>query len=261
MSFNEQQLRAINSDSRTILVLAGAGAGKSTTMIARICRLIEEGVEPNQILSLTFTNAAALEMKEKYKKQCKKLTTNMPEFRTFHSFCYSLIIKDSNIREKLGYSKIPSICDDNKLNEIKTKVRLQVKCNLSEAKMSGDVPLSSKEKFSLELFNKALKREIIKENLITFDMLCYNVCILFEKDDPCISKYKKQYKYINVDEFQDTDRKQMKFVASFPEDTSIFCVADALQNIYAFRGTTNEYVKTLSEAPIWVYWLLTAGRK
>lgn len=252
MGANEQQLEAINSDDRTILCLAGAGAGKSFTLVNRIARLVNRGEDPKSILALTFTNAAAFEMGEKYKKLCTSAANKgQPEFRTFHGFCYSLLIKDKNVRERLGYSKVPEICDDNKIKKLKSEAKLMTNCKLTEAKIEEQVPLTKQEKFSLDTYKKALKKLIKDNNVITFDMLCYNVCELFEKDDECVSRYKKRYKYIFVDEFQDTDRRQLKFIASFSDQTSVFCVGDALQCIYQFRGTSNEYIKAFSADPNW----------
>ena len=102
MEFNEQQLNAINSNDDAILCLAGAGAGKTASMVNRIVRLVKDGVAPETILALTFTNAAAFEMKQRYKKiQGANLGKKLPEFRTFHGFCYNVIIKTPAVREKM----------------------------------------------------------------------------------------------------------------------------------------------------------------
>ena len=88
---NAEQLKVINSNERTILCLAGAGAGKSFSLVHRIARLVNEGADPTSILALTFTNAAACEMQNKYKQvEGLDLSKPCPEFRTFHGFCYSL---------------------------------------------------------------------------------------------------------------------------------------------------------------------------
>lgn len=227
---NEQQLEAATCDDRTILCLAGAGAGKTHTMLSRIERQVRSGIDPASILALTFTNAAAFEMKERYKKIPNiDLTKAVPEFRTFHSFCYSLIVKDRDVREKLGYTKIPELCDDMQLKELKAKVKLQIGCKLSDAILENDIPLSKKDQESKDLFQKALIKTIKKENLITFDMMCYNVCELFVQKYECIEKYRQKYKFIYCDEFQDTDSRQYKFISSFPNTTSFYLVADALQ--------------------------------
>lgn len=249
---NDQQLEAATCNDRTTLCLAAAGCGKTKTLIARTVRLVNDGVNPTSILSLTFTNAAAFEMAERYKKfPGVDLSLGVPEFRTFHSFCYSLIIKDKDVREKLGYSKVPELCDDNQMKELRAKVKLQIGCTLSDSALENDVPLSRKDQDMKDLFNKALIKTIKKDNLITFDIMCYNVCELFVKDYDCITKYKQKYRYINIDEMQDCDPKQFRFVSSFPETTNFFLVGDILQAIYGFRGCTNEFIKQLVNAPGW----------
>lgn len=249
---NDEQFEAAYSDERTILCLAGAGCGKTKTLITRVERLVRQGTDPHSILALTFTNAAAFEMKERYKKlPGLDISKGVPEFRTFHSFCYSLIIKDTVIRERLGYSKIPELCDDSTMKELRTKVKMAIGCKLTDAQLENDVLLSKKDAEDKKIFQKALIKEIKKENVITFDIMCYNVCELFEKDEECTHFYKQKYKHVIVDEFQDSDRRQMKFVGSFPATTNFWFCADALQCIYQFRGTTNEFVKTLSTAPGW----------
>ena len=253
MALNDQQIEAVNSDERTILCLAAAGCGKTKTLVSRIARLVDSGVDPRSILALTFTNAAAFEMGQRY-RMFKGIdpTKPMPEFRTFHSFCYSLIIKDKDIREKLGYTKVPEICEDQRIEAIKKEAKIATKCSLSDAKLNDPkVKLTPQEKFEKEVYDKTVRRKIRDENVITFDMLCYNVCQLFSKNDPVADKYKQKYVHLLCDEMQDTDRKQFQFISSFPETTSIFFVGDALQNLYAFRGTSNEFIKQLSSDPNW----------
>ena len=250
MAFNDQQLEAINCNDRTILCLAGAGAGKSTTMVNRLKRLVDEGANPKSLLALTFTNAAAFEMGEKYRK-LPGVHGDTPEFRTFHSFCYSLIIKDKAIRNRLGYQKVPTICDDNKIKLLQSQAQEQVGSNFSENELKHPELLSKQDQYTFAIYTKALTKLIREENVITFDMLCYNVCELFVRNELEAIKYKKKYTCICVDEFQDSDTVQYRFVASFPETTSIFLCGDALQNIYAFRGCHNTFIKQLCQDPNW----------
>jgi len=249
--FNDQQLQVIVSKSPRIMCLAGAGAGKTRTLLGRITHLIETGVDPTSILALTFTNAAAFEMKERYKRLGVDLSRGVPEFRTFHSFCYSLIIKDKSVREKLGYTQIPQVCDDDEFKEIKTRIKLQLNSKLTEEQMEGKNLYTRAQQDQYALFKKALIKELKTQNVITFDIMCYNVCELFERDLDEVKKYKDKYKYLFVDEYQDCDARQNKFVVSFPESTNVALFADALQNIYQFRDCTNKYVKEFAESPAW----------
>lgn len=250
---NESQLKAIQSNGSKILCLAGAGTGKTFTLIERIGRLVSEGhCQGENVLSLTFTNAAAFEMKERYAKKYSHLNSSLPEFRTFHAFCYSLLSSDIAIRTRMGYvaSTPPQICDEHKMKEIQKRVKLQCNVNLSDAKLEHPELLSPPDKYLYEVFMKGLKKELGRQNLITFDMLCYDICKLFEDNDPIVQHYKSKYHYIFVDEFQDTDPKQWRFVKSFT-NSHLFIVGDALQALYGFRNADSSIIKNLSRDPEW----------
>lgn len=248
MSLNKEQLHAINSNSDRILCLAGAGTGKSTTLLQRISRLVDDGVPASSILALTFTNAAGAEMRERYSSSHSG--TEIPEFRTFHSFCYSLICKDFAIRAALGYDKIPNIASDSQEKDIIKKAKLQCKISLTEEQLLYRRNLTKKQRFEAELYDKAIARLLKQDNLITFDMLNSEMANLFDADHISTHPYKLKYKYIMCDEFQDTDKFQMKFLSSF-YNSKFFFVGDTLQNIYSFRGTDNTFIKVLSTSSDW----------
>ena len=248
MAANNEQLQAINSKSDRILCLAGAGAGKSFTLLERISKLVDDGVAPSSILALTFTNAAGAEMRERY--EAKHVGQLTPQFRTFHSFCYSIVCRDPAIRSGLGYETIPNIASESEEKEIIERAKAQCNVSLSADQLAHRDDLTKKERFQAELFDKAVYRLLRQDNLITFDKLNSEVADLFAADHISTKPYKLQYKYIFVDEFQDTDSFQIKFLNSFP-DTNLFFVGDCLQNIYSFRGTSNEYIKALSDTPAW----------
>lgn len=247
MNANDQQLQAINSNSQKLLVMAGAGAGKTFVMIQRVSRLVNEGVDPSSILVLTFTNNAAFEMRERYKNQNPGRI--IPEFRTFHSFCYSLIVKNNLVRQAIGYLNVPKIATEGDVKWIERNARMQTNFEISQKKIN-DGKLSPKDAQSYAIYKKAYNRLLRQQNLITFDILCYDICQLFVQDAECIRQYKEQYKYLFVDEFQDTDPKQIQFLDSF-KDVNLFYTGDALQNIYGFRGCTNAVLKLLSKDDSW----------
>lgn len=248
MGLNKEQLQAVNSNSDRILCLAGAGAGKTKTMLDRISRLVKDGNPPSSIMALTFTNAAAAEMKERYKNL--NIGDETPEFRTFHSFCYAILCKDSAMRTALGYDGIPSIASDDQEKAIYEKAKTQCKVTLSKTQLNTREGLTKKEQFQADLYDKAVNRLMRSENIITFDKLNSDTAELFASGDPATQPYKDKYKYIFVDEFQDTDKYQIKFLNSFTNTNFYFC-GDCLQNIYSFRGTSNEYIKALSNTPGW----------
>lgn len=247
--YNDEQLEAINSNDKNILVLACAGAGKSTTLVSRAARLIKDGESERSILCLTFTNKAGAEMSEKFRRMFPNMT-HIPEFRTFHAFCYSLIVRDKEIRNLLGYDKIPSIASDAMVKEAREIATLQTKIKLSDDILSGKQPCPPRDRIKLETWNKSYKKYLARLGLITFDIMANDVSSLFIKNHDSSIKYKKKYEHIMVDEFQDTDTKQFKFVASFNE-SNFFLVGDALQAIYAFRGADNRYIKMLSRDDSW----------
>lgn len=248
MEFNTEQQLAINSKSDRILCLAGAGSGKTATFVERISNLVNNGVLPISILALTFTNAAATEMRERY--ETSHLGQLTPEFRTFHSFCYSIVVKDFAIRSALGYSTIPNIASEAEEREIKEKAKTQCKITLTNDQLLFRCGLSKKEQFQVELYDKAVWRLMKQENLITFDKLNSEVADLFAANHTATQPYKLRYKYILVDEFQDTDAHQIKFLNSFNNTNFYFC-GDCLQNLYSWRGTSNEFIKALSNSEGW----------
>lgn len=243
-TMNEQQILAVTDDSRRIVCLAGAGSGKTFTMLNRISRLIDEGVDPQSILALTFTRASALDMKSRYILNHKN--SICPEFKTFHAFCYTLLSTDREILHTLGYHNVPAIADDNDI--IKMKAKIHAELNIKQK--PENKLLTPKEQFQQELYNKRLKKLMNAENVISFDTLSKEVCNLFESNDTCIQVYKDKYKYIFIDEFQDTDPTQFKFMLSF-ENSNLFVVGDVLQSIYGFRNADSHIIKSLIDSKDW----------
>ena len=253
-SLNDEQQAAVLSNEKQVLCLAGAGTGKTQCMIYRIRHLIEDqNVLPSNILVLTYTNAAAYEMQDRYKKLSK--TYSCPEFRTFHGFCYSLLCRNKDVLHRLGYSTPPTIIEEEQFKEVVTTAKLQANTKLSNYKISHPDKLSPKEKFQYDLYHKALKRLLNQMNAITFDLLADEVCNLFIQNDNVIEGYLNQYKYIFVDEFQDTDPLQYKFIKTFT-DANKFVIGDALQAIYAFRNADSSIIKSLASSNDWITYRL-----
>ena len=250
---SKSQQAVINCKDRKILCLAGAGSGKTHTLLARISKLVEDGVDPESILALTFTNAAAFEMQERY--QSTHSGQKLPEFRTFHSFCYHLIAVDAKVLKAIGYATLPDISDDATEKRITNEAMLQTGLHLSDKKVYGNSVLTAEEARDLLIIRKAASRLMKQRNLITFNLLSKYVCDLFINDDPVVASYKQKYKYIHVDEYQDSDRLQDSFVKSFT-DSYLFVVGDALQNLYSFRGTSSMMIKQLSKDDTWTTLLL-----
>lgn len=258
IALNEEQQRAVDCDDKKILCLACAGAGKTQVLISRLWRLVsQDNVDPRTILCLTFTRAAAFEMRARYEKLQKAssevMTSYMqikPEINTFHAFCYSLVLHDADVRNKIGYKRPPKILEPASVKKYQKEAILQTNIKLPIKKLSKNINRTRSEEQEFRLYDKAFRRLLKQKNLITFDILCEDVCKLFYNSDDCIAKYLQRYKYIMIDEFQDTDATQVKFMESF-KDSSWFCVGDALQNLYSFRGTSNQFIKDYSQDDSW----------
>lgn len=247
---NVEQQKVINCDASKIVVVAGAGAGKTASLVHRVNRLVNDGENPESILVLTFTRAAAFEMRQRYVAITDN-KINIPEFKTFHAFCYALISNDVHVLKAIGYKNVPSIIENDEDKKYKQIAKVKSGTKLSDKKLATGEGLSLKESREYKIYKKILQQLICDANLITFDDLFAKVCDLFKADDPSIMKYKNRYKHLIIDEFQDTDPKQWEFAQSIP-DCNICVIGDALQSLYSFRGADSELIKSLTDSPEWV---------
>lgn len=248
---NEEQKKVIYCDSDKIVVVAGAGSGKTASLVHRVKRLVDDGVDPSSILVLTFTRAAAFEMRDRYVSIMSHSNKDIPEFKTFHAFCYSLISNDVNVLRSIGYNTVPDVVDNGEDTKYKQMARVQSGTKMSQKKLDSELDsLSLKERREYTIYKKILQKLLCESNMITFDDLFAKVCKLFKDSDPCVDKYKKQYRHIIIDEFQDTDPKQWEFALSIP-NCNICVIGDALQSLYSFRGADSKLIKSLTEDPDW----------
>ncbi|MDR3020966.1 MAG: UvrD-helicase domain-containing protein, partial [Treponema sp.] len=240
---NEPQIEAACSIEGPSLIIAGAGSGKTRVITYRIAYMLEKGIPQSAILALTFTNKAAHEMETRVKqltgKKLQSLTVS-----TFHAFGLKVIRDEA---ELLGYRKNFSVYDEtDKMSLIKETLRdckmYSPKINLYElsqhfskiktglAKWSDDATMEN----VYEEYNQGLKIY----NSVDFDDLLVIPLELFEKHDDILQKYRQKYRYIMVDEFQDTSFIQyrlMKLLAG-KKDANICVVGDDDQSIYSWRG-------------------------
>ena len=246
------QQEVIDCTSKDCVVLAGAGSGKTFTLISKINKLVERHrITPDCILVLTFTRVAATNMREKYLSTCTLSRERIPDFNTFHAFCYKVLKEYPETLEALGYSELPRVVDEVELNQLKLQAKSTVSCKLSDSKLNNPSSLKGKEKFEYEKFKRAFDHVLSTTNCVTFDKLSEQVCGLFTHNDQSVQKVKSQYKYLFVDEFQDTDEVQFNFVQSMSHCKRVLC-GDPLQNIYQFRGCSNRPLKQLTDDPNWV---------
>lgn len=257
---NDAQRKAVEHTEGPLLVLAGAGAGKTKTVVYRILNLIYKGVSPENILAVTFTNKAAKEMRERIENmlhQNKEINrpisiTGKPFVATFHSLGVQIIkenakevgltrnftiydrsdskkaIKDS--LEKAGYN--PKEFEPNKILGIISREKGNfVTAENYEANSSGEYF----EKVISSVW-KNYEQILKKENALDFDDLLLVSAKLLERED-MREKYSERFKYIHIDEYQDTNKVQYKIAEAIASRHKNICVVgDIDQNIYSWRG-------------------------
>lgn len=256
-SLNEPQREAVTAPEGPMMIIAGAGSGKTRVLTYRIAFLIEHGIEPFQILSLTFTNKAAKEMRERIESVVGNEAKNL-WMGTFHSVFAKILRFEGS---KLGYQSNFTIYDaDDSKSLLKTIIKEKnlddklYKPNVVFSKISkAKNNLVSWQRYSqdadylLEDENSGRPKiwEIYKEyalrcfkaNAMDFDDLLYNTNVLFEKHLDVLNKYQHKFKYVLIDEFQDTNISQYNITRRLASRHQNICVVgDDAQSIYAFRG-------------------------
>lgn len=248
------QKKVIESHATHIVVKAGAGSGKTSTMIEKIRLLVDcYGADQKSIVVLTFTNVAASYMRTKYLNESNKSYSDdsIPYFGTFHAFCYRVLSENQDAVKAIGYEHLPYIADDIEMQNMIMESLNAVGSSLTAKQISNKENLYGKKRLEYEHYIKYLKSKMIKNNIIDFDTLSESVCNLFKTCDASVSKLKDECKYLFVDEFQDTDNIQFDFIKSM-EKSRVFLFGDPMQNIYRFRGCTNTPMKNLVKDDKWV---------
>ena len=231
-----------------MLVLAGAGSGKTSVLTNRIAYLIEEGVSPANILAITFTNKAAREMKERVTKLIGA-DARYIQISTFHSFGLK-ILKENY--EFLGYDKNFVILDSDDTLTVVKKLMKDLNMNpkyynareLRSKISSAKNELITPEKFKKQEYDEKIVtlykkycQKLKAGNSVDFDDLLVLPIKLFEISPSILNSYQERYKYILIDEYQDTNEAQYVFSKMISKKyRNIFVVGDNDQAIYAFRG-------------------------
>ena len=260
---NEQQLQPVYALEGPVLVLAGAGSGKTRVLTYRIANLIEKGVSPYSILAITFTNKAAKEMQDRI-----EAVTGIrgAQISTFHSFCTKVLRQDI---EALGvYTRNFSIYDDEDSNKVvarivksyqleddKKALAKEIRNHISYAKNYGFDPASYASKVrgipNAQLILRAYQDyqdELIRNNALDFDDLLLIVLKLFAHHPEILQKYQDRYQYIHVDEFQDTNKIQYMILRLLGNKyANVFVVGDDDQSIYGWRGADYTNIRKFVE--------------
>ena len=248
---NDKQKEAAMHIDGPLLILAGAGSGKTSTMTERIAYMIQQGIDPYNILVVTFTNKAAREMRGRV----EDLVGYMDNLwmMTFHSMCLRILRYHC---ELIGYKPnfviydgtdqktlVKSITKEMNINdkEFSPAYLLSIISKYKEKSMNAEdfkkhVEDNFKNKIIYQVF-KAYDEQLKANNAMDFDDLLLNTVKLFEKDEATLLKYQNRFHYIMVDEYQDTNHIQYKLIKMLAEAHHNLCVVgDDDQCIYQWRG-------------------------
>ncbi|MDY2960165.1 MAG: UvrD-helicase domain-containing protein [Hornefia sp.] len=255
MSFenlNEKQRAAVKQITGPLLILAGAGSGKTSTMTHRIAYMIEQGISPYSILAVTFTNKAASEMRARVEELVGGVARDM-WIMTFHSMCLRVL---RVYPEAAGYEKnfliydttdqktlVKNIIKEKGINEKEFSPRYLLSA-ISDCKEKGisaeEYTKTAEDNYktkAIGLVYKEYSKRLKKNNAMDFDDILLNCVKLFEADEDILRKYQNRFQYIMVDEYQDTNHMQYKLISMLAESHHNLCVVgDDDQCIYQWRG-------------------------
>ncbi|GFR36081.1 hypothetical protein TCEA9_18930 [Thermobrachium celere] len=236
---NREQREAVETLEGPLLILAGAGSGKTRVLTYRIANLIENGVYPGNILAITFTNKAAQEMKERIIQLVGDDAKNI-WISTFHSACVRILRQDI---DKIGYNKDFVIYDDGDQEKIVKECLKEL--NIDEKAMPPKDILSKIGSLKNELMDaetyysrygmdfktrnlaniyKLYQKKLKKNNALDFDDIIMLTVKLFKQNQDVLNYYRRKFRYILVDEYQDTNRAQYEFVNILAKEHRNLCV-------------------------------------
>ena len=241
------QRNAVYIKEKNVLVVASPGSGKTTVIINRVNHLIEDlKINEGNIIVITFTRAAADNMRNRYKNIFKK--ERAPFFGTFHGLFYKILLREGYDIKIMdggkGHAIIKNVLsryfddvNDDKVREVMNNISMfkTSLCHIDEFKstVSKDIFLEC-----LKVYESNKERECLWD----FDDLSVKVLKLFTEKKNILEKYRRVFKYVLVDEFQDCDNIQVSFLMLMNKDNELFAVGDEDQCIYSFRGSKPEYM-------------------
>ena len=241
---NPEQREAVEAIHGPVLILAGAGTGKTRTVTCRIAYMIEQDIRPESILAVTFTNKAAAEMRERVADMITTKAARAMTICTFHSLCVRLLRQDI---DKVGYKKNFSIITASDQSALikqlivkkagNEKIKpAQIISVISSAK-SASIPLSEIEDALFADIAVAYQKELRARNALDFDDLLIVAEELLSKHEEVRYKFREYFRYVTVDEFQDTNSQQMRLLQHLVGIPYNICVVgDDDQSIYGWRG-------------------------
>jgi len=248
---NDKQREAVMHTEGPLLILAGAGSGKTSTMTHRMAYLVEQGVDPYNILAVTFTNKAAGEMRERVEVLIGD--TGGMWIMTFHAMCVRILRRDADL---LGYDKnfviydaadqktvIKNIIKEQNIDPKAYKIPYLLSV-ISDKKEKGISAAEFERREGNDFRNKVpvlvykeYEKKLLENDAMDFDDLLVNAVRLFRADEATLLKYRNRFRYIMVDEYQDTNHVQYELVKMLAEKHKNICVVgDDDQCIYEWRG-------------------------
>ncbi len=248
---NDRQAEAVQSTEGPLLIMAGAGSGKTSVLTHRIAYLIEEKmVNPWNILAITFTNKAAREMRERAIDLNPRTQDTL--IATFHSMCVRILRRDA---DHIGYNRNFTIVDPGEQRTLMKRILKELNVDpkkFTERTILGTISNSKNDLVTAESYAKnandlyteivakAYKRyetELKRSESMDFDDLIMNTILLFDKNPDVLAYYQGKFQYIHVDEYQDTNHAQYQLVQLLAKRFKNLCVVgDADQSIYGWRG-------------------------
>jgi len=280
---NPQQREAVETTAGPVLILAGAGSGKTRVITYRIAYLIEHaGVMPESILAMTFTNKAAAEMGERVEKLVGGLSIAKPVISTFHSFCVRVLRRDIEAlqipsatpgKPPIGHTKKFVIYDESDMQSVVKSImkrlglddkQLTPRTVLSRISWAKNHMLDPQELYLQSADPKTEKiahlfeeyrKELRKANALDFDDLLLEATRLLKTSGPVREYYNRRFQYLLIDEYQDTNRPQYELMRMLAGERHNVCaVGDEDQSIYSWRGADIrnilEFEKDFPEAKI-----------
>lgn len=247
VSLDKYQVNAVYSKNKNTLVVAAPGSGKTTVIINRVNYLLK-GMKAKigNIIVITFTRAAAENMKSRYMNKFNESIA--PFFGTFHGLFYKILLKegynikiiDGGITYRIIKGVLAKFSDDVSDDKVKEALNTISLFKTSRLNLFEFEPKMPKDAFE-ECYNKYEEFKE-KNGLWDFDDLSIKVLNILNNDINILSKYRRIFKFVLVDEFQDCDNMQIEFLKLINEDNSLFAVGDEDQCIYSFRGSNPEYM-------------------
>ena len=260
---NPQQKKAVQITEGPLLVVAGAGSGKTSVLTRRIAYLVaEKGIAPWNILAITFTNKAATEMKEREYKLLGQQADGI-WMSTFHALCVRILRRDA---EKIGYSGNFSIADSAEQLTLIKHIQKEQNINpkmyeprrilsaISNGKNDLLTPdafsasaASPFEKITAQVYQEYQKR-LKNDQIMDFDDLIMQTLVLFKKAPTVLHYYQNKFRYLLVDEYQDTNQAQYELCHALAAQYKNICVVgDADQSIYGWRGANMENIMNFEQ--------------